>query len=80
MATVKLHRSPADFWCMTFRELNSLIKEHNRQEAIMLRTSATTYAYANACYKIGKIPFDGELEPKEDKQIEERPEDILAFL
>ena len=70
MATVKLNRTPADFWAMTFRELASLIKEHNKLEATMLRTSATAYAYAYACYQAGKIPFDGDLEGEKEEERE----------
>jgi hypothetical protein len=66
MATVKLGRSPAQFWGMTLRELDILITEWSRMEEIEGQVQATRIAYATVMFHHGKQP---EWKPKEKKTV-----------
>ena len=56
MATIQLRRSPAEFWAMTLRELDSLITEWSRMEEMQGQAMASRIAYATVMMQNGKMP------------------------
>lgn len=57
MGTVKLNRTPAQFWKMTMKELSVLLKEYGRQENERLKTESKLAGFSTACYMRGIEPF-----------------------
>jgi len=60
MVTVVFGKSEDDFWRMTPKKTQSLIREHIKYEGERMKQTAGLTGYATACYQNGIVPFDDE--------------------